>query len=330
MSEHVLRLIRPVLEPQHQLITASQAATRGVHRAQLHRLERRRVLERIGRGVYRLRGSEETWHQRLLAAVLIAGGPAQASHRAAARLLERPTFEGAAPEISLPSKRRLDLPGVTVHESRDIRYVPPVVIDGIPCTPPRRLAVDIGAVVGPTEYGTILRDLRRDFGITWEQLAGALRLHSRKGRDGCGPLRRQLERTYGIEGIPETTLEQTVLDLLIDAWLPLPVCQHVVPLPGGSAYRIDFAYPAVKLAIEIDGPHHRLPENRARDLRRDRRLRAMGWTVVRFDQEAVLYRPDVVLLAIRRLLVEHGIDISPVLPAAPDLRRGPADPRRVP
>ena len=35
-----------------------------------------------------------------------------------------------------------------------------------------------------------------------------------------------------------------------------------MPLPGGSAYRIDFAYPAVKLAIEIDGPHHRLPENR--------------------------------------------------------------------
>jgi hypothetical protein len=330
VSDHVLRLIRPVLDRQHHLITAGQAGEVGVHRAQLHRLERHGHLERIARGLYRRRGSEETWHQRLLAALLLAGHPAQASHRAAARLLQRPTFEGAAPEISVPSKRRSDLPGVIVHESRDIAYVPPVLIDGIPCTPPRRLAVDIGAVLGPTEYATVLRDLRRDLGIPWEQLAGALRLHSRKGRDGCGPLRRQLERTYGIEGIPETTLEQTVLDLLIDAWLPLPVCQLVVPLPGGGEYRIDFAYPEIMLAIEIDGPHHRLPENRARDARRDRRLRALGWTVERFDEEAVTYHPAAVLHAIRRLLIERGLDVSPVPPRLPDLRRGPADPRLVP
>lgn len=330
MSDDVIERIRPVLDRQHQLISTADAPTVGVHRAQLHRLDRHGYLERLERGLYRRRGSAETWHQQLLAALLLAGHPAQASHRAAARLLRRPTFEGARPEISVPSKRRVERTGVIVHESRDIRYVPPVFIDGIPCTPPRRLAVDIGAVVGPTEYATVLRDMRRDLGITWEQLAGALRLHSRKGRDGCGPQRRQLERTFGVDGIPETTLEQTVLDLLIDAWLPLPVCQLVVPLPGGGAYRIDFAYPEVRLAIEVDGPHHRLPENRARDARRDRRLRAMGWTVARFDEEAVTYHPGAVLIEVRRLLVEHGVDVTPVPPRLPDLRRGPAHPGLVP
>jgi len=330
VSVHVLDRIRPLLERQHHLVATSQATTAGVHRAQLHRLERHGSLERVHHGVYRDRTSERTWHQQLLAALLAAGHPAQASHRAAARLLGRPTFEGAAPEITVPSKRRIPLPGVIVHESRDIRYIPPVHIDGIPCTPPRRLAVDIGAVLGPVEYATVLRDLRRDHGIGWEQLAGALRLHSRQGRNGCGPLRRELVRTYGIEGIPETTLEQTVLDLLIDAWLPLPVCQLVVPLPGGGEYRLDFAYPLLRLAIEVDGPHHRLPVARARDARRDHALRALGWTVVRFDEEAVTYHPEQVLLTIRRLLVERGVDVTPVPPRLPDLRRGPADATRVP
>lgn len=330
MSEHPEDLIRPVLERQHHLIDPSGAAEVGVHRAQLHRMERRGHLERIGRGLYRLSTSPETWHQQTLAAIKLAGPPTQASHEAVARLLGLATFEASPPEITVPSKRTFQRDGVIVHQSRDITYVPAVVIDGIPCTPPRRLAVDIGAVLGETAYTTVLRDLRRDHGLSWNKLAAVLRLHSKRGRNGCGPLRRQLERYYGVEGIPDTTLEQAVLDLLVDAWLPLPVCQLEVPLPGGGHYRIDFAYPMVELAIEIDGPHHRLPEVKARDARRDHRLRQLGWTVERFDEDVVTYNPERVLITIRRRLVELGVDVTPVPPPLPDLRARPLDPWLVP
>ena len=323
-------LIVPVLDSQHQLIDPDGAAGVGVHRAQLHRMERYGHLERIGRGLYRLRDAPETWQQQTLAAIKLAKPPAQASHRAVARLLGFATYEASQPEISIPSKRTFQRDGVIVHQSRDIAYVPPMVIDGIPCTPPRRLAVDMGAVVGETAYTTVLRDLRRDHGLSWKKLAAVLRLHSERGRDGCGPLRRQLERYYGVEGIPDTTLEQVVLDLLIDAWLPLPVCQLVVPLPNGGHYRIDFAYLAVKLAIEIDGPHHQLPEVKARDARRDRRLRQLGWTVDRFDEDEITYQPERVLMAIRRRLAELGVDVTPVPPPLPDLRDRPIDRRPVP
>lgn len=315
--------LAPVLDAQHQLVDVRSAAAVGVHRAQLSRLARQHHLERIGRGLYRLRDAPETWHQQLLAGVILAGAPSQASHGAVARLLGIPTFEGNPPEITVPSKRTFRRDGVVVHESRDLRYVPPVVIDAIPCTPPRRLAVDMGAVLGPTAYTTVLRELRREHGLSWPKLAAVLRLHSRRGRGGCGPLRRYLERHYGVDGIPDTTLEQVVLDLLIDAWLPLPVCQLVVPLPDGRHYRIDFAYPLVKLAIEIDGPHHRLPEVAARDARRDRRLRALGWTVDRFDEDEVTYHPELVLQAIRRRLRELGVDATPSPPTLPDLRSRP-------
>lgn len=323
-------LIEPVLEAEHQLIDPGGAAGVGVHRAQLHRMERHGHLERIGRGLYRLRDAPETWHQQTLAAIKLAKPPTQASHRAVARLLGLATYEASSPEITTPSKRTFQRDGVIVHQSRDIGYVPPMVIDGIPCTPPRRLAVDMGAVVGETAYSTVLRDLRRDHGVSWKQLAAVLRLHSKRGRDGCGPLRRQLERTYGVEGIPDTTLEQVVLDLLLDAWLPLPVCQFVVLLPGGGHYRVDFAYLAVKLAIEVDGPHHELPEVKARDARRDARLRRLGWTVARFREEEITYHPERVLMAIRRHLVELGVDVTRVPPPLPDLRDRPIDRRPVP
>lgn len=318
MAERAKFLLEPLLEAQHQLITPAQAVEVGVYRATVRRLCQSGHLEPAEPRVYRRTGSPSTWEQGLLAVLLSVGPPAVASHRAAARLLGLATYEGSPPEISVPSKRNFCHPGVIVHESRDIRHVPPVLIHGIACTPPRRLAIDIGAVLGQTAYTTVLRDLRREHGVSWKQLAAILRLHSRHGRNGCGPLRRQLERYYGVEGIPDTTLEQDVLDLFIDAWLPLPTCQHVVPLPGGGHFRLDFAYCEVKLAIEVDGPHHLLPEVRARDVRRDRRLRQLGWDVMRFPEEVVVYRPWAVVSAVHHRLRELGMPTRRVTERLPD------------
>lgn len=298
--------VRGVLDGQRQLITPRQATEVGAHRSTLARMVAAGELEPIEVGVYGTIGVPLDWERRLLAVLLSAGPPAMASHRAVARLLGIDTYEAAPLEISVPSKRRQTWDGVIVHESRDLRYVPPIFIRQIPCTPPRRLAVDLGAVVGPTAYTTVIRDLRRDHGVSWRQLAAILELHSKRGRDGCGPLRRQLERYAGVDGIPDSTLEQLLLDHLIDAGFPLPVCQHEVPSGGERPYRIDFAYVDVLLAIEVDGPHHRLPKVRARDRRRDARLEAAGWKVVRIDHEALTFTPGLVLMRIREALRERG------------------------
>lgn len=301
--------IKTLLTEQHELVTPAQARAAGGHSSTLSRLADDGALERVDTRVYGTAGLPMTWERRLHAAVLSAGSPAVASHRAAARLLGMATYEGAPVEITVPTKRTFRRPGVLVHESRDLRYIPPVHVGGIPCTPPRRLALDLGAVLGQTAYTTVIRDLRRDHGVTWRQLAAVLELHSRRGRNGCGPLRRQLERYYGVEGIPETTLEQSVLDLLIEADFPLPECQHVLHLPGGDPeepFRLDFAYVPERLDVEIDGPHHRTPEGRARDRRRDAVLRRFGWEVLRFDEEALAYAPGRVLGDLRRTLVRLG------------------------
>lgn len=297
--------IETLLRDQHDLVTPSQARGAAGHSSTLSRLVASGILERLDTRVYGTVGVPMTWERRLLLALLAAGSPAVASHRSVARLLGLETYGGAPVEITVPTKRTFQRPGVIVHESRDLSYIPPVHINGIPCTPPRRLAIDLGAVLGPTAYTTVIRDLRREHGVSWKQLAAILELHSRRGRNGCGPLRRQLERYYGVEGIPDTTLEQGFLDLVIDAALPVPECQHVLSLPGGDPdqpFRLDFAYVPVRLDVEIDGPHHRTPAGRARDARRDAVLRRFGWEVLRFDEEALAYAPVAVLAELRRAL----------------------------
>lgn len=295
-------IVEALLARQRHLVTPAQAKGAGASSSVLPRLARSGVLEVVMPTVYGTVGVPMTWERRLQAALLRAGPSAVASHRAAARLIGLETYGAAPVEITLPSKRHFDEPGVVAHQSRDLRCIPPVLIDGFPCTPPRRLAVDIGAVLGATAYTTVIRDLRRDHGVTWRQLAAVLELHSKRGRDGCGPLRRQVERYFGVDGIPDSALEQLFLDDLIDACLPMPVCQHPVQGPGGVVYRLDFAYPDDRLDVEIDGPRHRRPEVAAKDRRRDAYLRARGWEVLRFDEQQVAYAPGAALSAVRRAL----------------------------
>lgn len=48
-------------------------------------------------------------------------------------------------------------------------------------------------------------------------------------------------------------------------------------------YRLDFAWPDSKLAVEADGWYHRSPEGAAKDSERDSWLRSEGWVVLRVD-----------------------------------------------
>jgi very-short-patch-repair endonuclease len=49
--------------------------------------------------------------------------------------------------------------------------------------------------------------------------------------------------------------------------------------------RPDFLYEEARVAIYVDGPHHKYPERSARDRDLDNALLLAGWTSVRFDQD---------------------------------------------
>lgn len=58
-----------------------------------------------------------------------------------------------------------------------------------------------------------------------------------------------------------------------------------MPIAG---YIVDFACPSRKIIIEIDGSQHAEKQHSIRDLTRDRRLEALGWTVLRFWNDDII------------------------------------------
>jgi len=65
----------------------------------------------------------------------------------------------------------------------------------------------------------------------------------------------------------------------------------VAQYPVGR-YRIDFALPRLKLAVELDGhDYHKTKEQRTHDAKRDRALGADGWSVLRFTGSEVFRDP---------------------------------------
>ena len=67
---------------------------------------------------------------------------------------------------------------------------------------------------------------------------------------------------------------------------------------GFEGFERDFHWPESKLVVEIDGPAHGRPRDRLDDARRDRTLRELGYTVLRFTDADVHQRPRQILAAL--------------------------------
>ncbi|MCZ2097740.1 MAG: endonuclease domain-containing protein [Anaerolineae bacterium] len=59
----------------------------------------------------------------------------------------------------------------------------------------------------------------------------------------------------------------------------------LVPIPqlAVESFNIDFAFPDEMLAVELDPRWHNSPAKRPADARKDERLTALGWSVLRLD-----------------------------------------------
>ena len=94
---------------------------------------------------------------------------------------------------------------------------------------------------------------------------------------GCRMLRAALDRADGLAESPQ----ETRLRLLLHAsCLPRPVAQYTVRDADGFVARVDFAWPAAKVAVEYEGRWHGERQQVGKDRRRLNRLTAAGWTVI--------------------------------------------------
>jgi len=79
----------------------------------------------------------------------------------------------------------------------------------------------------------------------------------------------------------------------------LPTPQHQL-----NGYRLDFAWPEHKVAVEVDGhDYHKTKEQRSYDAKRDRELTKLGWTTLRFTGSDVYKDSDAVADEVLQILL---------------------------
>lgn len=278
---------RPTPEPriarvaarQHGVFTRAQALEAGcTPRAIAHRLRAGRW-HLVHRGVYRMAGSRVTLQQQAMAACLAAGPKAFASYRTAAALLGL-RAAGDAIEVSVPPGSRRSRPGVRLHEFGYLLPGDVATVDGVPATSPTRTILDLAAVATPRELQEIVeRALSRGL-TTLGRLERRLTRAGGQGRSGVRALRHLIGTLPG-DGTPESNLEWGFLRLFQRAGF-LSLRPQVPVTIQGRRYRLDFADPDRRVAIEIDGRHHQLAARRRLDVERQEALESDDWTVLRF------------------------------------------------
>jgi len=289
----------PVFARQHWLVSLADVRRAGGDSSSASRRLHSGRWVRADVSVYRLAGAPALWEARVLAPLLAIGGQAVASHLTAAALHGIPGFGRGTPEISVPrrgERRRTDL---IVHTSTDLDRCRCVAVEGIPATDVARTLLDVGRLVGDRRLLRSIEWSRREGTVDWPALIATLARHARRGRPGIRRLRRVIAANVERDEITDSDFELLVLALLAEAGLPTPELHHRVHIRGRFIAEVDLAYPALRIAIELDGMVHLQPDVRERDLTKQNDLVLAGWVVLRFSYERYRRRPEQVVAEIR-------------------------------
>jgi REase_MTES_1575/AbiEi antitoxin C-terminal domain len=176
--------------------------------------------------------------------------------------------------------------GLRVHRGR----VPPdevIRADGVPVTSPVRTAFDLARWAPTlTERVVAVDALGHHCGVTPDDIRTLRNRHLGVWRGGV-----VAEVLALTDARAESPMESRTRMALHLGGLPAPAVQHPV-VARGARYRLDLAYPHALLAIEYDGADHRGQRRARRDLLREAALTELGWKILRFDADVVLFRPD--------------------------------------
>lgn len=146
---------------------------------------------------------------------------------------------------------------------------------------------------------------------TLEELATTLA--TRSGARGMAMARAALPLLRpGVDSAPESWLRL----LIVDGGLPEPeVNRWIVDADGRRVSRPDLQYRAQRIALEYKGERHLTdPRKWARDIERDDRLRALGWTVLRFTKVHLGAWRENALAKIARALATSPVTPPPAAP----------------
>lgn len=301
--------LETVAARRHGVITRAQARAGGLSDRQIRlRVSSGRWI-RHSRDVFSVAAAPRTARQLLLVATLRHG--AAACTRSAAWLLRIHDTTPGRPEVARSSPRGANDCGTAVRRLADLAAGDITTVDSIRTTNATRTLLDLAAVTSDAELRSLIdRACRR--GLTHrDALAARSEAFATSGRPGGARARRVLAGLDHDSSMIESDLESLLLTLIVAAGLPAPVPQHRVTV-GSSDYRLDFAYPNQRIAIEGDGfAFHSDRQRFETDRQRQNDLVLDGWLVLRFTWRQIVHHPDQVAARIAAALDQRASASAP-------------------
>jgi very-short-patch-repair endonuclease len=276
---------------QHWLITRDQVLDLGLSRHALDRRRRSGLLIPLFSGIYRVAAAPQSWPQYLLAACLWA--PGTASHRSALRLHGIDGYSGEIVEVT-STAHRVSSAGARIHQASSLPPSDVMRVGPIPATSSTRTLLDVGCVLPQKRLEEALDSALRQRLTTLDRLRAGIERLGGRGSRGPGELGKLLELRGDV--IPtDSALETRLSRLLRRHRMPQPQRQVEVHDGRGFIGRLDFAYPELMIAIEVQS--YRWHSSRTawrNDMARLNRLQALGWIVIQITYEDLVHRPDTV------------------------------------
>ena len=279
-----------VARANHGVIPRIVAVDAGLTDAAIHRLVSSGRWQRVLPRAYVVAGAPLTWLSRLAAVRASLEHEFAFSHRTAGALLE---LDGVPKDhVEVVTRRSLQLPDVIVHR---VSAVPrrTLHVSGFPITSAHRTILDLFAVLPPNLAERALDDgLRRKL-TSIDRLASEYVECCNKGRNGCCRFRGALLTRDHRDGALQSRMEAKLRRIVRTLPGAVAVPQFKVDT-GEGRFRIDFAYPDVKLGIEAQSIKWHLGEPRFYyDMKRDRKLKRVGWTLLYYSWDDLLRPADI-------------------------------------
>lgn len=245
-----------------------------------------------------------------MASVMAAGDGAALGGRSAARawgFLDHHTTTDVL-RTSASNSRRSKLPVdgehnrryVAIHRVRELPAWEVTAVSGIPVTSVERTLWDLSALISERRFIRAFLEADR-LGLI-DDLALVRRGQKTQGHRGGAAFSRMVKRRIPDVDQTRSVLEALFLKLCRDQGLPHPEVNIRI-----LGLEVDFVWSESRVVVELDGyAFHRGREAFETDARRSNRLRAAGWTVLRFTWRMVTEEPDQVVTQIKAVVGPKG------------------------
>jgi len=200
--------------------------------------------------------------------------------------------------------------GIIVHATDLLPPIQRTTLQQIPATSIERTLLDLGAVAREVQVAAALDDALRRGLTTMTRLHACLRLTAKRGRRGCGVLRRLLADRVDLATLPNSPLETRAYQAIVRSGLPRPELQYeIFDEQGNFVARPDFAWPERRLAVEMDGYQFHSSADRFRsDRARLNRLGRARWKVVFGTWGDADKDPDAFVREVEQAYMDSGPD----------------------